>query len=80
MESLAYVVMGILVAQILLGAVPLTFAILYRVKGKFAVTSQVLIALLALQMAWGFTLAAAFGYLALTFLVSSSIVRWVKFK
>jgi hypothetical protein len=80
MESLAYLVMGILAAQILLGALPLTFSILYRVKGKFAVTSQVLIALLVLQMAWGFSVAPAFGYLSLTFLVSSAIVRWVKFK
>ena len=79
MESLAYLVLGLLLAQILLGAVTLTFAILHRVKGKFALTSQVLIALLALQMAWGFSVAATFGYLALIFLAGSAIVRYVKF-
>jgi hypothetical protein len=77
MESLAYLVMGLLLAQIFLGAIALAFAIAWRSKGKFGRTSVVLIALLALQTLWGFNTAAAFGYIAITFLAASALVRFL---
>jgi hypothetical protein len=77
MESLAYLVMALLLAQIFLGAVALVFAIVWRSKTKFARTSIVLIALLAVQTLWGFNTAAAFGYIAVTFLAASALVRFL---
>ena len=77
MESLAYLVMALLLAQIFLGAVALVFAIIWRSKAKFARTSIVLIALLGLQTLWGFNTAAAFGYIAVTFLAASALVRFL---
>jgi hypothetical protein len=79
MESLAYVVMAMLLAQVLLGLVSVTFSILNRVLNKFKTTSQVLLGLLAIEMVWGFTIAPAFGYIALTLLAISAAVRFVKF-
>ncbi|MEY4367255.1 MAG: hypothetical protein RLZ28_670 [Actinomycetota bacterium] len=78
MESLAYFVMALLLVQALLGVVALTFAILNRAKGKFRITSHVLIGLLALQMFWGFSVAPAFGYLSLAFLAIAVVVRYLK--
>jgi hypothetical protein len=77
MESLAYLVMGLLLAQIFLGAIALVFAIVWRSKGKFGRTSVVLIALLALQTVWAFNTAAAFGYIAFTFLSASALLRFL---
>jgi hypothetical protein len=77
MESLAYLVMALLLAQIFLGAVALVFAIIWRSKAKYARTSIVLIALLGLQTLWGFNTAAAFGYIAVTFLAASALVRFL---
>ncbi len=79
MESLAYVVMAMLLAQVLLGLIALTFAILNRVMSKFRITSNVLVGLLGVEMIWGFTIAPAFGYTALTLLVVTAIVRYLKF-
>ncbi len=79
MESLAYVVMAMLLAQVLLGLIALTFAILNRVMSKFRITSNVLVGLLGVEMIWGFTIAPAFGYIALTLLAVTAIVRYLKF-
>lgn len=77
MESLAYLVMGLLLAQIFLGAIALVFAIVWRAKVTFGRTSIVLIGLLALQTIWAFNTAAAFGYIAGTFLAASALVRFL---
>jgi len=78
MESLAYFVMALLLAQALLGVVAVTFAIINRVNGKLRITSHVFIGLLALQMLWGFSIAPAFGFLSLAFLTISVVVRYLK--
>jgi nitrate reductase gamma subunit len=78
MESLAYLVIALLLAQLLLGAVALVFAILWRAKDKFARTSIVLISLLAAQTVWAFTIPSpVFAYIAITFLVASVSVRFI---
>ena len=78
MESLAYFVMALLLVQVLVGAVALTFAIINRANGKFRITSHILIGLLALQMLWGFSIAPAFGFISLAFLTIAVIVRYAK--
>jgi hypothetical protein len=78
MESLAFLVLGIFAVQALVGVAALTFAILNRMKGKFRVTSHVLIGVLALQMLWGFSVAGAFGYFSLFFLAPAVLVRYLK--
>ena len=60
MESLAYLVLGLLLAQLALGVLTLVFALMYRLKTKFAITSQVMIGLLALETILGFTINNAF--------------------
>jgi nitrate reductase gamma subunit len=78
MESLAYLVMALLLAQLLLGAVALLFAIMWRAKNKFARTSMVLLVLLALQTLWAFTIPSpVFAYIALVFLAASALVRFI---
>jgi len=77
MESLAYVVVGLLLAQLGLGVLTLVFALLYRLKGKFAITSQVIIGLLALETIWGFTINNAFGIPALIFTATAALIRYL---
>jgi hypothetical protein len=77
MESLALLVFGIFAAQALLGAVTLTFAILNRVKGKFRITSNVLVVALVVQI-WGCSIVPSFIYIPLFFLVPAVLVRFLK--
>lgn len=77
MESLAYLVVGLLLAQLALGVLPLVFSLIYRIKGKFSITSQVLIGVLALEMIWGFTINNAFGIPAAVFVITSALVRYL---
>ena len=77
MESLAYLVVGLLLAQLALGVLPLVFSIIYRRNDKFAITSQVLIGLLALEMIWAFTIDNAFGIPAIVFLITAALTRYL---
>ena len=77
MESLAFLVMALLLAQIFLGAIALVFALVWRSKGKFTRTSVVLIGLLTLQTVWAFNTAAVFGYIAFTFLAAAALLRFL---
>ncbi|NBR24854.1 MAG: hypothetical protein EBU08_14000 [Micrococcales bacterium] len=80
MESLALLVTFLLLIQVFLGAVTLTFAILFRRRGTFKLTSQILIGLLALQTIWALSVLPAFGYPALVFLIAATLVRFLKTK
>jgi heme A synthase len=80
MESLAIVITLLLLIQVLLGAVALTFAILFRRRGTFKLTSMILIGLLALQTIWALSVQPAFGYPSLVFLVAAGLVRFLKTK
>jgi len=77
MESLAYLVVGLLLAQLALGVLTLVFALMYRLKTKFAITSQVMICLLALETIWGFTINNAFGIPALIFTETAELIRYL---
>lgn len=77
MESLAYLVIGLLLAQLGIGVITLLFSVLYRRLGKFAITSQVLIVLLGLEMIWGFTINNAFGIPALIFTLTAALIRYL---
>jgi len=78
MESLALLVVGLMLAQVFLGAVALAFAIVWRAKEKFARTSIVLIALMALQTIWAFTTTIPlFIFVAVAFLAASALVRFL---
>jgi len=80
MESLALLVTFLLLIQVFLGAVTLTFAILYRRRGTFKLTSQILIGLLALQTIWALSILLPFGYPGLVFLIAAGLVRFLKTK
>ncbi|MEY2816336.1 MAG: hypothetical protein RJA78_912 [Actinomycetota bacterium] len=80
MESLVLLVTFLLLIQVFLGAVVLTFAILWRSKGKFKLTSQILIGLLAVQAVWALSIQLPFGYPSLTLLIASALVRYLKTK
>lgn len=77
MESLAYLVIGLLLAQLGIGVITLLFSVLYRRLGKFAITSQVLIVLLGLEMIWGFTINNAFGIPAFIFTLTAALIRYL---
>jgi hypothetical protein len=77
MESLAYLVLGLLLAQLGIGVITLLFSVLYRRLGKFAITSQVLIVLLGLEMIWGFTINNAFGIPAFIFTLTAALIRYL---
>jgi hypothetical protein len=77
MESLALLVVGLLLAQLALGVVPLVFSLIYRIKGKFAITSQVLIGVLALETIWGFTINNAFGIPGVVFVITAALIRYL---
>ena len=77
MESLAYLVVALLLAQLALGVLTLVFALLYRLKARFAITSQVMIGLLALETIWGFTINNAFGVPALIFTATAALIRYL---
>jgi len=77
METLAYLVLGLLLAQLGIGVITLLFSVLYRRLGKFAITSQVLIVLLGLEMIWGFTINNAFGIPAFIFTLTAALIRYL---
>jgi hypothetical protein len=77
MESLAYLVLGLLLAQLGIGVITLLFSVFYRRLGKFAITSQVLIVLLGLEMIWGFTINNAFGIPAFIFTLTAALIRYL---
>jgi hypothetical protein len=77
METLAYLVLGLLLAQLAIGVLTLVFSVLYRRLGKFAITSQVLIVLLGLEMIWGFTINNAFGIPAFIFTLTAALIRYL---
>ena len=52
MESLAYLVLGILAFEVLLCASALTFSIWFRLRGKFKKTAMTLTAVLAIVAGW----------------------------
>lgn len=52
MESLAYLVLGILAFELLFAIVVVTFAIIYRLQGKFRRTTMTLTAVLAIVAGW----------------------------
>jgi len=76
MESLALLVGGMYLGEILFGLVTLGFAITYRAKAKFGVTSLVLISILALETAVAMQM-VAFGLPALICLVPAALLRFL---
>lgn len=62
MEDLAIIVGLMLLTQVLICLAAVVFAIVYRVKGKFANTSAVFVVLMAVLAAWGYTLTPGFAY------------------
>jgi hypothetical protein len=76
MESLTYVVKVMLLAQVLLGVAPMTFAVLANFNGKFLRASLTLIIVLAVETACALWVLPAFGMPSLVALVVSVVVRW----
>jgi hypothetical protein len=76
MESLAYIVTAMFLAQALLGVAAITFAALARFKGKFSRTSIALIVVLAVETAWALWVLPAFGMPSLVALVIAVVLRW----
>lgn len=76
MESLALVVSFMLLGEVLLGLAAIVFAVLARFKGKFARTSLVLIAVLAVETAWALWTLPAFGIPSLIALGIAVLLRW----
>lgn len=52
MESLAYLVLGILATELLVSLGTVTFSVIYRLRGKFRRTSMTLTAILAIVAGW----------------------------
>ncbi|MFM6980412.1 MAG: hypothetical protein ACKOWE_03295 [Micrococcales bacterium] len=80
MEDLAIIVSLMLLSEILFGLAVIIFAIVYRVKRKFANTTLVLLGLLALETVWAISLTPAFGYPALAALVIAVALRFIPLK
>ena len=76
MESLALVVSLMLLAEVLLGLAAIVFAVLARFKRRFARTSLVLIAVLAVETVWALWVLPAFGFPSLIALGSAVVLRW----
>lgn len=76
MESLALIVSLMLLGEVLLGLAAIVFAVLARFKGKFARTSLVLIAVLAVETVWALWILPAFGFPSLISLGIAVVLRW----
>lgn len=76
MESLALVVSFMLLGEVLLGLATIVFAVLARFKGRFARTSHVLIAVLAVETVWALWVLPAFGFPSLVALGIAVVLRW----
>lgn len=80
MEDLALIVSLMLLGELLIGLAVITFAIIYRVKRKFAKTTLVLIGLLTLETVWALSLLPAFGFPPLVALLISAALRFIPLK
>ncbi len=76
MESLAFVVTLMLLAQVLLALAVIVFASLARFRGRFRGTALVLIVLLAVETAWALWILPAFGTPSLIALTLSAGIYW----
>jgi hypothetical protein len=76
MESLAFVVTLMLLAQVLVALAVIVFASLARFRGRFRRTTLVLIGLLAVETAWALWVLPAFGTPSLIALVISVAIFW----
>ena len=76
MESLAILVMLMMLAQLLVAATVIVFASLARFRGRFRRTALVLIVLLAVETAWALWILPAFGTPSLIALVISLAIFW----
>ncbi|NBR65353.1 MAG: hypothetical protein EBS85_04785 [Micrococcales bacterium] len=77
METLAYLVFGLLLAQLGLGMLAMLLAWFYRIRGTFALSSQILIAVLALETIWAFGISTAFGVPAAVFVITAALIRYL---
>jgi hypothetical protein len=76
MESLAILVMLMLLAEVLFALSVIVFASLARFRGRFRRTALVLIVLLAVETAWALWVLPAFGTPSLIALVISVAIFW----
>lgn len=76
MESLAFVVTLMLLGEVLLGAATIVFAVLARFTGRFGRTALLLLAVLAVETVWAFTVLPAFGVPSLLALGVSVVLHW----
>ena len=76
MESLALVVSLMLLGEVFLGLATIVFAILARFKSRFARTSLVLIAVLAVETVWALWVLPALGFPSLIALGIAVVLRW----
>lgn len=76
MESLALIVSLMLLGEVVMGLAAITFAVLARFKGRFRRTALVLLAILAVETAWAFTVLPAFGVPSLLGLGVAAILFW----
>lgn len=76
MESLAFVVTMMLLAEVLFALSVIVFAALARFRGQFRRTALVLIALLTLETAWALWVLPAFGVPSLIALAIAVGIFW----
>ena len=76
MESLAILVMLMLLAQVLFALTVVVFASLARFRGRFRRTALILLVLLAVETAWALWVLLAFGTPSLIALVISVAIFW----
>ena len=76
MESLAFLVTLMLLAQVLFALSVIIFASLARFRGRFRRTALVLIVLLAVETAWALSVLPAFGTPSLIALTLSAGIYW----
>lgn len=76
MESLAFVVTLMLLAQVVLALAVIVFASLARFRGRFRRTALVLIIVFAAETAWAMSVQPAFGTPSLIALVIAAAIFW----
>lgn len=76
MESLAFVVTLMLLAQVLFALSVIVFASLARFRGRFRRTALILIVLLAAETAWALWVLPAFGTPSLIAIVIAAAIFW----
>ena len=76
MESLALLVGGMFLAEIALAVITVVFAAIYRARGKFRLTTTILIGMLSAWTIWALVLSPAFGYPPLAGVLLAALLRF----